>query len=93
MEMEINGKLSFLDIWVHRNSDGSLRHVMYRKSTHTGIYLNATTCRHPAQKRAGMNTLVHRAFSIADSDFLEQELEYLHRVFSMNGFRSMTFQM
>lgn len=44
MEVEHNGMLSFPDILVYCKQDGSLSHgvYMYRKPTHTELYLNAS---------------------------------------------------
>jgi hypothetical protein len=50
MEVEQNGSLPFLDVLVSRRPDGSLGHSVYRKSTHTDLYLHAKSEHHPAQK-------------------------------------------
>jgi TFIIF-interacting CTD phosphatase-like protein len=41
MEVEQNKVLPFLDVLVSRSPDGSLGHSIYRKSTHTDLYLHA----------------------------------------------------
>lgn len=54
-----NGMLPFLDVLVYWKQDGCLGHVVYRKPTHTDLYLNANSAHHPAQKKAVLSTLVH----------------------------------
>ncbi|PNF33864.1 hypothetical protein B7P43_G07226 [Cryptotermes secundus] len=61
METETEGHLPFLDIDIYRRPDGSLGHRVYRKSTHTNLYLNAAFHHHPSNKQAALSTLVHRA--------------------------------
>ncbi|XP_021934007.1 uncharacterized protein LOC110836758 isoform X2 [Zootermopsis nevadensis] len=43
METEKDGHLPFLDIDIHRKPDGSLGHKVYRKPTHTDLYLNSNS--------------------------------------------------
>ncbi|XP_018568545.1 uncharacterized protein LOC108908869 [Anoplophora glabripennis] len=43
---EKNSALSFLDVLVERKPDGTLRHRVYRKTTHTDRYLNAESHHH-----------------------------------------------
>jgi hypothetical protein len=86
MEMEHNKSLPFLDVWVSRKPDGSLEHTVYRKPTHTDLYLHAKTEYHPAQKRAVLTTLIWRARSICDTESLEGEKEYLKKAFRQNGY-------
>ena len=40
MEKEENSTIAFLDLKILRNSDGGLRFTVFRKETHTGLYLN-----------------------------------------------------
>ncbi|XP_046382357.1 uncharacterized protein LOC124153305 [Ischnura elegans] len=40
MKVEENRRLPFLDILVHRRLDGTLGHSVYRKATHTDLYLH-----------------------------------------------------
>jgi hypothetical protein len=86
MQLEKENKLPFLDILVEKNPDGSLGHSMYRKPTHTDLYLHAESEHHPAQKRTGLLTLVCRARAICDTDSLEAELLHLKRTLRKNGY-------
>jgi hypothetical protein len=61
MEIEEEGHLPFLDIDIYRKMDGSLGHKVYRKSTHTNLYLNQLSHHYPANKHSVPSSLVHRA--------------------------------
>ncbi|XP_023713951.1 uncharacterized protein LOC111867940 [Cryptotermes secundus] len=76
METESEGHLPFLDIDIYRRPDGSLGHRVYRKPTHTNLYLNAKSHHHPSSKQAALSTLVHRARALCDQDSLRVDLEF-----------------
>ena len=50
MEIEEDGHLPFLDIDIYKKADGSLGHKVYRKPTHTNLYLHQLSQHHPANK-------------------------------------------
>jgi hypothetical protein len=50
MEMEKDSSITFLDVLVYHPPNGSLTHQVYRKKTHTNIYLHAQSHHYPAQK-------------------------------------------
>lgn len=84
--MEHNGQLSFGDILIKWQQDGSLGYAASQKPTHTNLYLNSWSHHHPAQKRGVMLTLLARAHHVADASHLKKELTHLHRVFLQNGY-------
>ena len=86
METEKDDKLVFLDVLVKKKLDGLLGHTMYRKPTHTDLYLHANSEHHPTQKQAVMSTLVHQAKIICDTGSLEEELQHLQKTFRKNGY-------
>jgi hypothetical protein len=86
MEVEQNKTLPFLDVLVSRRSDSSLGHSVYRKSTHTDLYLHAKSAHQPAQKRAVLTTLVRRARTLCDSESLRGEIQHLKGVFLQNEY-------
>jgi hypothetical protein len=88
METEEDGKLPFLDILIYKTSTGRLGHHVYRKPTHTGLYLNARSHHHPVQKKAVISSLVNRAFKISDSEHLKQELSHVKDTLLRNGYYS-----
>jgi hypothetical protein len=85
METETEGHLPFLDIDIYRRPDGSLGHSVYRKSTHTNLYLTAASYHHPSKKQAALSTLVHRVRALCDQESLHAELMLLGNVFRKNG--------
>jgi hypothetical protein len=86
MEVEEHGQLPFLDILIRRKEDGSLGHTVYRKPTHTDLYLNGQSHHHPSQKAAVLSTLVHRAKLISDNTSISAELDHLKHTFLRNGY-------
>jgi hypothetical protein len=86
METESEGHLPFLDLDIYRRPDGSLGHEVYRKPTHTNIYLNAKSHHHPSNKQAVLSTLIHRARALCDVECLQAELVLLKDVFKENGY-------
>ena len=52
MEKEEEGHLPFLGIDIYRKVDGSLGHKVYRKSTHTNLYLCQNSHHHPANSQS-----------------------------------------
>lgn len=70
VEHEVDGKLpSFLYILVECWSDETLSCTVYRKKTHTDLYLYRHS-HHPGQKRGIMLTLLEQAHRIAGADIL-----------------------
>ncbi|XP_015118989.1 uncharacterized protein LOC107042456 [Diachasma alloeum] len=66
MEIEQNGCLSFLDILVCRNEDGTLGHQVHRKPTHTDRYLNAAFHHRSSQNNFVDSSLMYRALTISE---------------------------
>jgi hypothetical protein len=52
MEKEEEGHLLFLDIDIYRKTDGFLGHKVYRKPTHTNVYLHQNSHHHPANNQS-----------------------------------------
>ncbi|XP_046397683.1 uncharacterized protein LOC124164403 [Ischnura elegans] len=86
MEKETNGQLPFLDILIQKKKDGSLGHSIYRKATHTDLYLNNQSHHHPSQKQAVLSTLLHRAKKIPDNESIQNEIKHLKITFRKNGY-------
>ncbi|XP_022104796.1 uncharacterized protein LOC110986851 [Acanthaster planci] len=85
MEQEQDGYLSFLDVHLFRNPDGTLNH---RKPTHTDWNLHQKSFHHPAIKTSVNRTLVRRAYEICDQNNLHQELHHCKSTLKMNGYRN-----
>jgi len=53
IDIEENGKLSFLDVCVSKKDDGILSHQAYRRPTHTDIYMpNRTITQHKNSQKS-----------------------------------------
>jgi hypothetical protein len=63
-----------------------MAHKVYRKLTHTNLYLSAKSHHHPSNKQAVLSTLVHRARALCDEDSLQAELVFLRGIFKQNGY-------
>jgi hypothetical protein len=66
-----------MDIDTYRRPDGSLGHRVYRKPTHTNLYLNARSHRPPSNKQAVLSIVVPRARALCYGDSLHVELLFL----------------
>jgi hypothetical protein len=86
VETESEGHLLFLDLDIYRRPDGSLGHKVYRKPTHTNLYLNAKSHHHPSSILVLLSTLIHRARALCDEDSLQAEWVFLKDVFRENGY-------
>jgi hypothetical protein len=76
---------------IYRRLDGSLGHKVYRKPTHTNLYLNAKSHQHPSNKQVVLSTLIHRARALCDEDSLQAESVFLRDVFKQNGYNDQQF--
>ncbi|XP_015118182.1 uncharacterized protein LOC107041886 [Diachasma alloeum] len=88
MEIEEQKFLPFLDVLVHRNEDGSLGHRVYRKPTHTDRYLHAFSHHHHSQKNSVISSLMYRALTISQPEYLEAEVQHLDKALNNNGYQS-----
>jgi len=71
---------------LNRKGDTKLGYQVYRKSTHTEIYLHAKSHHHISDKQGVIQTIATRAIRISDVDHLNQELDHLREVFLKNGY-------
>lgn len=85
-EEESNYEMNFLDVTVIRQPNGSLKKKVYRKPTHTGRYLNYSSFHHHSHKISVIDSLLYRAFSISDAEFLEDEINHVTSDLRRNGY-------
>ncbi len=87
MEEEINGVISFLDVKVHRHTDGSFSTGLFHKPTNTNRFLNFTSHHPLSQKRGVVKSLMHRARSIPSSSIeRNKEIRNVHVTLRANGY-------
>jgi hypothetical protein len=86
-ELQANNTLPFLDVKVMAQADGTLKHTVYRKPTHTDKYLNASSHHHPKHLRSVETSLVNRARALCDPEFLDEELSHVDKILRRNGYR------
>ena len=86
-ELEREGKkLPFLDMWVIREGSRIITDV-YRKPTHTEVYINAKSYHPMSIKLGALKGLIRRAERLCSKpEFFERELDHLTDVFVANGY-------
>jgi hypothetical protein len=88
-EIEKNGVISFLDVLVRREGDGTSITSVYRKKTHSDRYLHYTSDHPFKDKIACLETLRYRALAYCSTqNLLRAELKHLQKVFIENGYPS-----
>ena len=76
-----NGSMPFLDILITPCEDGSLATTVFRKPTHTDLYMQWDSHHAISSKYSVICILHHRANTICSSpNLLKQEEQYLQRV-------------
>ena len=82
-----DGSLPFLDTLIHKQPDNSLSTSVYRKPTHTDLYLQWNSHHHLSAKYCVINTLRHRAKTVCSNHYLlEEEEEHLNRALGNCGY-------
>ena len=74
-----DGSMPFLDILIIPNEDGSLSTIVYRKHTHTDLYLQWDSHHTVSSKYSVVGTLHHRAETICSSPKLLQQERNIYR--------------
>ena len=87
VEREEEGHLSFLDIHLTHNQDGSVDTSVHRKKTHMDRYLNFKSHHPLAHKRSVVSTLFKRAKELSsDAGCRSKEEAYIGRTLGWNGY-------
>ena len=74
-----DGSISFLDCFVIAQSDGSIMTTVYRKPTHTDMYLHWDSYHHLSAKYSVINTLRHREKTVcSNKQLLTKEEDHLY---------------
>ena len=82
-----DGSMPFLDTIVTINGDGTLNTKVYRKPTHTDLYLQWDSHHAIAAKYSVINTLHHRARAVcSNKQLLKEEEDHLQKVLTENKY-------
>ena len=82
-----DGSMPFLDTLVIINGDGSLNTKVYRKPTHTDLYLQWDSHHSIAAKYSVINTLHHKAKAVcSNNQLLKEEEDHLQEVLTENKY-------
>ena len=85
-ELEVDGKLPFLDILVDRN-DGFMSTSVYRKPTFTGVYTHYSSFIPSVYKIGLLSTILFRYFSICSTyQLFHLEVVKFKSIFLKNGY-------
>ena len=80
-ETRHDGSMPFLDTLITPQKDGTLTTSVYRKPTHTDLYLQWDSHHNLACKYSVINTFTHRAKAgFSNSKLLERELKHFQEV-------------
>jgi hypothetical protein len=85
-EVEIDGKIAFLDVLLQRRADGFLSRGVYHKSTWSGQYLHFRSFAPMKYKRGLVRTLFHRVRRISTEDNLEADEKIIFDALIENGY-------
>ena len=84
-EMETNGRISMLDVAIERRGTKMVTSV-FRKATNTNLLLNFESSHPPHVKTGIVKCFVARARKVCDPDRLHEEMSFLQRIFTENGY-------
>ncbi len=92
-EKECDGKLLFLDFYIVKKDDGFLKLQVYRKPTHTDLFLNYSSHHSLHQKLGVIRTLYERKDSIVTEpeDKIEEEVK-VEKALETCGYPKWTFE-
>ena len=86
-EAGADGGVPFLDTYCTVDNHGAITTKVYRKPTHTDLYLNWDSHHPLSAKISVVNTLFYRAEVVcSDKDSLEAEQSHLREVLTANGY-------
>ena len=90
-ESKQDGPMPFLDTLVTPQEDGTLTTRVYRKPTHTDLYLQWDSHHNLACKYSVITTLTHRTKAVCSSSkLLEEELKHLDEVLQQRKYSKWT---
>lgn len=75
IEVEENSRIAFLDIWLIRTEDGTIKTDWYHKETWSGRYLHFDSELPFSYKRNTISILVDKVIKLADSEFHQKNFK------------------
>ncbi|BHF59945.1 hypothetical protein SprV_0100290600 [Sparganum proliferum] len=85
-EAEAGNEIAFLDVFLHRQEDGSIQRRVFRKKTWTGQYVNFHSFVPQNIKRNLVQGLAARVRRIRSPEAIEEELQHLRNTLRENGY-------
>jgi hypothetical protein len=85
-EMEVDGKIPFLDTIIRRNKDGTLSTTWYQKPTASNRTLNYLSCTPTRYKRNTELNMIHKIESISSPEFINENLEKMREILKKNNY-------
>ena len=81
-----NKTLNFLDTTIINNGKGKYEFKVHRKDAITNVQVKPNSCHDEKIKYGVFKGFIHRARSICSEQYLQEELEFLIKVFEENGY-------
>ena len=78
IEKESNNSIPFSDVEVIRGENNGPQFKIYRKPTHSNLYIHAFSSHSDKIKEAAINNIFQRAYKICDPQFLDPEIELIY---------------
>jgi hypothetical protein len=87
-ELQQEGKIAFLDLWIHRSQDGNIMFDIYRKPMQVPLYIPADSC-HPQQhKMASFEAMAYRLVNTPlEQESFDKEKKYILEAATINGYK------
>ena len=81
-----NKTLNFLDLSIINTKNGKYDFNIYRKEAITNVQIKTTSSHNPKILEGVFKGFIHRAFNLCSQNYIEQEIEFLVKVFVENGY-------
>ena len=85
VEYEKDGQLPFLDVNVINKGEGAYEFQVYRKDAITNVQIKPNSSVNPNMYKGVFKGFLARAVRICSPQYLQQEVEFLIKVFTENG--------
>ena len=85
-EKEANNCLPFLDVQVMRGNNNRPCFKVYRKPTHSNLYIHAFSGHSNNIKEGAINNIFQRAYKVRDPQYLDEEINFINTTFINLGY-------